>query len=213
MEIFLSVLSAIILIVLGYFFYIEMRLRRFFKKGEYYYHLGQKHRDWPYIDREKAFQYLNTSCQLGYARGCIALAEYSATWGGLSVVEQEASLEKAFNILSENCKNGDAESCYELGRIYDSILPSVVKPDVVKGKKLRDKAVDLYTKSCENGNAESCYKLSEIYIIQEWSLKDKEQSEYYCDRALTLGYESIAKTKDKLLGYPENWLESLGIKE
>jgi TPR repeat protein len=93
-------------------------------------------------DVQKAFDFFNKSCKLGYTDGC--MVEGSSYYYGRGV---EKDYIKAEKILKQACDEGDANGCFLVGSIYD--LGQGMSRDITK-------ALKYYSYACDYGSKKGC---------------------------------------------------------
>lgn len=101
-------------------------------------------------DVQKAFDFFNKSCDLGFTDGCMIVG--SSYYYGQDV---EKDYMKAREIFSTACEQGDANGCFLLGSVYD--LGHGVKRDV-------EMANEMYSQACEYGSDMGCKYKKELGV-------------------------------------------------
>jgi TPR repeat protein len=104
-------------------------------------------------DPAEAGKSLGRACDLGQAKGCLALTEFVARDGGIT--------------LRRSCDEADGPSCFILGSLYHNGV-GLPKDDA--------RAMTLFRQSCADGWWRGCGRLGESYFWGEGTTVDNDKA-------------------------------------
>ncbi len=123
-------------------------------------------------DQAKSATLMKRSCDLGYASGCLSLANlYIAGDKGLSKDTAQAS-----TLLSRACESGNASHCERLGTAYQ-------KGEL--GAKEPQKALDAFGKACDVGGMRACASAGQILRTGDGVPADAVKAKDFFERGCT----------------------------
>lgn len=131
---------------------------------------------------QKAIQFYQKACDLGYQYSCTNLANAYLKGQGVSKDEKRAE-----QIYKNSCASGGAYSCYFLGEFY-------------RVNQNFSSAASAYTNGCKLGDMPSCVNLGGLYELGAGVKQDKQKAiniyKNACQKSELAGCENLQRLKE-----------------
>lgn len=130
-------------------------------------------------DQTKSEALFKKSCDLSYIEACTKLG--SITW-------KQEKYQESFDYYLLSCEGSDLEGCFWIA--YHSASAKGVKRDL-------DFAAKTYLDTCNKGHAKSCHYASVSFRKGYGVPQDPEKTEFFKNRACSLGYIQDCEEQSK----------------